>query len=59
MSLQAHINELEAKRKALKEEIEKELSHPSADDLHIAELKRQKLWLKDEIARLQSEVSAA
>ncbi len=59
MSLQAHISELEAKRQALKDEIEKELSHPSSDDLHIAQLKRQKLWLKDEIARLQSETSAA
>ena len=59
MSLQAHISELETKRQALKAEIEKELTHPSADDLHVAELKRQKLWLKDEIARLQAEVSAA
>jgi hypothetical protein len=59
MSLQAHISELEAKRQALKDEIEREMSHPSADDLHIAELKRKKLWLKDEIARLQSSVPAA
>ncbi len=59
MSLQAHIGELEAKRTALKEEIARELAHPSSDDLHIAELKRQKLWLKDEIARLQSQASAA
>ncbi len=59
MSLQAHISELEAKHKALKEEIEEELAHPSSDDLHIAELKRQKLRLKDEIARLRAESAAA
>ena len=59
MSLQAHIDELEAKRQALKLEIEQELAHPSSDDLHIAELKRQKLWLKDEIARLRAENEAA
>ena len=59
MSLQAHISELEAKRQALKNEIEEEMAHPSADDLHIAELKRKKLWLKDEIARLQSDAAQA
>ncbi len=59
MSLQAHISELGAKHQALKGEIEEELSHPGADDLHIAELKRQKLRLKDEIARLRLEASAA
>ncbi len=59
MSLQAHISELEAKHHALKTEIEKEQSHPSADDLHITELKRRKLRIKDEIARLKSQASAA
>ena len=59
MSLQAHISELEAKHKALKAEIEDELAHPSSDDLHIAELKREKLRLKDEIARLRAEEEAA
>ena len=59
MSLHAHISELEAKHQALKAEIEEEMSHPSADDLHIAELKRQKLRLKDEIARLRAEEAAA
>ncbi|MDH3741201.1 MAG: DUF465 domain-containing protein [Rhizobiales bacterium] len=59
MSLQAHISELEAKHNALKAEIETEQAHPSADDLHIHELKRQKLRLKDEIARLRAETEAA
>ncbi len=59
MSLQAHIDELEAKHHALKAEIEAEQAHPSADDLHIVELKRQKLRLKDEIARLRAQSEAA
>ena len=59
MSLQAHISELETKHQALKDEIERELAHPSADDLHIAELKRQKLRLKDEISQLKAESEAA
>jgi hypothetical protein len=54
MSLQMHLSELTAKHKALDVQIEEELNHPSSDDLTIAELKRRKLKLKDEIARLES-----
>jgi hypothetical protein len=54
MSLQTHLSELTAKHKALDLQIEEELAHPSSDDLAIAELKRKKLKLKDEIARLES-----
>lgn len=59
MSLQAHISELEAKHHALKTEIETVQASPSADDLHVHELKRQKLRLKDEIARLRADTEAA
>jgi len=59
MSLQAHISELEAKHHALKAEIETVQNQPSADDLHIVELKRQKLRLKDEIAQLRAGSQAA
>jgi len=59
MSLQAHIGELESKHNALKAQIESELAHLSADDLQIVELKRQKLRLKDEIARLRASSEAA
>lgn len=58
MSHEAQIRELESKHRALEQELEEELQHPSADDLHIAELKRQKLQLKDEIARLQAGTAA-
>jgi len=56
MSLQTHLSELTAKHKALDVQIEQELAHPSFDDLAIAELKRKKLKLKDEITRLEAQI---
>ncbi|MGF1553728.1 MAG: YdcH family protein [Paracoccaceae bacterium] len=52
MSLDQHVHELRRKHEALSRRIETELRHPGSDDLAIAELKRRKLHLKDEIARL-------
>lgn len=57
MALDAHLVELSEKHRQLDRKIEEELSRPIADDLKIAELKRQKLRLKDEIERLRHEVS--
>jgi hypothetical protein len=37
----------------LEAEIAEAQAHPSIDDLEIVELKRRKLLVKDEIARLQ------
>jgi len=59
MSIETHLAKLESKRQALKTKLEEKLSHPSVDDLEITDIKRQKLHLKDEIARLQSEIAAA
>ena len=56
MTFQAHLTELTAKHKALEAQIEQELAHPSSDDLLIAELKRRKLKLKDEITRLEAQI---
>ena len=56
MAMNAHLMELEKRHRALDEEIAEAMMHPSADNLKIAELKRRKLQVKDEIARLQSEV---
>jgi hypothetical protein len=53
MTMQSHLAELERRHRALEEEIAEALAHPSADDLKIAELKRRKLQVKDEIARLR------
>lgn len=54
MSTQAHLAELERRHQALEVEIAKARAHPSIDDLEVAELKRRKLLVKDEIARLQN-----
>lgn len=59
MSIEAHLKELENKHQILKEKLEDSRSHPSIDDLELNELKRQKLQLKDEIARLQTQNQVA
>lgn len=53
MSLQAHLAQLEQTHATLDDQIHRALKHPSVDDLEVAELKRKKLLLKDEIARLK------
>ncbi|HXL48003.1 MAG TPA: DUF465 domain-containing protein [Xanthobacteraceae bacterium] len=53
MSIEAHLAELERRHRALEAEIAEARSHPSVDDLQIVQLKRRKLLVKDEIARLQ------
>jgi hypothetical protein len=53
MSIQAHLAELEKRHRVLEAEIAEAQAHPSIDDLEIVELKRRKLLVKDEIARLQ------
>jgi hypothetical protein len=53
MPLENHLTELERKHRALEREIQDALSHPSMDDTRLAELKRRKLQIKDEIARLR------
>ncbi len=55
MSLNAHLVELERRHQALERAIEQELVHPSGSDVRVAELKRKKLHLKDEIQRLRQD----
>ena len=55
MAIESHLAELERRHQALEQEINDALAHPSTDDLKIAELKRKKLHVKDEIARLQQQ----
>jgi hypothetical protein len=57
MAIQSHLAELEKKHRALEDEINEALTHPSTDDLKVVELKRRKLQLKDEIARLRQDAS--
>jgi hypothetical protein len=58
MSVESHLAELERRHRALDEEIQDAMTHPGTDDLQIAELKRRKLHIKDEIARLKSNQAA-
>jgi hypothetical protein len=57
MAIESHLAELERRHQALEQEINEALTHPSTDDLRVAELKRRKLHVKDEIARLRQDVS--
>jgi hypothetical protein len=54
MALDAHIDELSGKHRALDRLIQEEIAKPSSDSLKVAELKRQKLLLKDRMARLRN-----
>ena len=54
MSLSSHLVELKKKHETLSNEVEVAQRAPSTDGLHIAEMKRQKLKLKEEIERLSS-----
>ena len=53
MAIESHVAELEKRHQALEQQLNEALTHPSADDLQIAELKRKKLHVKDEIERLR------
>jgi len=55
MSIQTHLAELELRHRTLESELAEAQQHPSIDDLAILEIKRRKLHLKDEIARLRSD----
>ncbi|MGC9368634.1 MAG: YdcH family protein [Paracoccaceae bacterium] len=52
MTLSSHLQELRRKHKILSERVEEAQRAPSTDDLVIADLKKQKLRLKEEIERL-------
>jgi hypothetical protein len=55
MAIESHLAELEKRHQALDHEISEALTHPSIDDLTLVELKRRKLLVKDEIARLRQD----
>ena len=59
MAIEAHLAELERRHQALEDEINEAQAHPSTDDLTLAELKRRKLQVKDEIARMRQEVEVS
>lgn len=52
MTIASHLQELRRKHEYLSDRVEKEQRSPSNDHLIIADMKKQKLRLKEEIARL-------
>jgi hypothetical protein len=54
MSLSAHVDQLKKKHEHLSDAVERAQRAPGTDGLDIAQLKKQKLRLKEEIARLSS-----
>jgi len=44
---------LKAEHRRLEQEIEQEYARPAPDDTHLSELKRRKLFVKDQIAALE------
>jgi hypothetical protein len=53
MTLAAHLAELSEKHRLLESKIREEMARPGADETQIGQWKREKLRLKDEMARLQ------
>ncbi len=54
MTIASHLAELRKKHENLSEMVELAQRSPGTDDLQIADLKKQKLRLKEEIARLST-----
>lgn len=54
MSVGSHITELKRKHDQLSNQVEQIQSRPSSDPLKVVSLKKQKLKIKEEIARLSS-----
>jgi len=52
MTVASHLQELKRKHETLSQMVEQEQRKPGVDDLRIADLKKQKLRLKEEISRL-------
>ncbi|MEI4484724.1 YdcH family protein [Frigidibacter sp. MR17.14] len=52
MSLNSHLTELRRKHQSLSEAVERAQRAPGADAMQIAQMKKQKLRIKEEISRL-------
>ena len=54
MALNAHLETLKRKHQEMSDAVEMAQRAPGIDDLEVATMKKQKLRLKEEIARLSS-----
>lgn len=52
MTMMSHLQELRRKHQTLSEKVDQAQRNPATDGLQIAEMKKQKLRLKEEIQRL-------
>lgn len=52
MTIASHVQELRRKHETLSTIVEQAQRQPASDDLKIADMKKQKLKLKEEITRL-------
>lgn len=59
MSTADHVTQLTEKHHRIDQQIRDEMASPSADHVHISELKREKLRIKEKISMLSTEESAA
>jgi len=59
MSLKNHLHELVLKHHALEKELAEATAHPGTTDSILAEIKRRKLRVKDEITRIERDLSQA
>ncbi|GAA4225645.1 YdcH family protein [Sagittula sp. NFXS13] len=54
MSLTSHLQELKRKHQSLSDAVERAQRSPGKDDLRIADMKKQKLRIKEQITRLST-----
>lgn len=54
MSMTGHLAELRRKHQSLSDAVEAAQRSPGTSDMEIARMKKQKLQIKEEIARLQT-----
>ena len=59
MSLKNHLNELVMKHHAMEKELADALQHPATTDSLVAEIKRRKLRVKDEISKIEKDLAIA
>ena len=59
MSLKSHLHEMMVKHQTLEKELEDALAHPATTDSQLAEIKRRKLRVKDEISKIEKDLAQA
>lgn len=55
MSVSAHLDQLAQRHASLEKALDEEAHRPHPDEMRIAQIKREKLKLKDEMERLRTQ----